>query len=185
MANDSRARMVVSAASLISRHGMSATSFSDVLADSGAPRGSIYHHFPDGKAQLVGDAVRWTAERVLAYQRNCPASTPTETLDWFIDLWRRVVVASHATAGCAIAGVAVDTAPDDVALMAAVRESFAAWVDLLADQLRSAGVESDQAAPIAVATLAGMEGALVLCRATGDSAPLETVARQLLRLLPA
>jgi TetR/AcrR family transcriptional regulator, lmrAB and yxaGH operons repressor len=184
MANDSKARMVASAASLISSHGVSATSFSDVLAHSGAPRGSIYHHFPEGKTQLAEDAVRWTAERVLAHQRSCPCTTPCQVLEWFIDLWRRVVVASHATVGCAVAGVAVDTDPDGAALMAAVRESFAAWIDLLAEQLRSAGIGSDQAASIALATLAGMEGALILCRAQGDSAPLETVASQLLRLLP-
>lgn len=39
-------------------------------------------------------------------------------------------------------------------------------------------------APIAVATLAGMEGALFLCRAEGHSGPLETVAAELMRSLP-
>ena len=29
------------------------------LAHSGAPRGSIYHHFPGGKAQLVEEATRY------------------------------------------------------------------------------------------------------------------------------
>ena len=68
MPQDSRASMVRSAAALIGSQGVSATSFSDVLADSGAPRGSIYHHFPDGKKQLAEDAIRWTSDRVLAYQ---------------------------------------------------------------------------------------------------------------------
>ena len=54
---DSRASMVRSAASLIRTRGVNATSFSDVLADSGAPRGSIYHHFPGGKDQLVDAAI--------------------------------------------------------------------------------------------------------------------------------
>src|ERR1700690_3703722 len=89
MPNDSRAAMVRSAASLIGSHGVSATSFSDVLADSGAPRGSIYHHFPDGKKQLAEDAVRWTSERVLAFQRTCPAVTPVGVLEWLIGVWRR------------------------------------------------------------------------------------------------
>src|SRR5207249_1860292 len=76
MTSDSRARMVRSAASLIRTRGVAGTSFSDVLADSGAPRGSIYHHFPEGKEQLAADAIKWTSERVLAHQRECPASTP-------------------------------------------------------------------------------------------------------------
>ena len=61
--------MVRSAASLIRTRGVNATSFSEVLADSGAPRGSIYHHFPEGKKQLAEDAIRWTSERVLAHLR--------------------------------------------------------------------------------------------------------------------
>ena len=75
MAADSRSRMVRSAASLIRTRGASATSFSEVLADSGSPRGSIYHHFPNGKEQLEADAIRWTSDRVLAHQLDCAATT--------------------------------------------------------------------------------------------------------------
>src|SRR5205823_2194324 len=139
---DSRASMVRSAASLIRTRGVNATSFSEVLADSGAPRGSIYHHFPQGKEQLAEDAIRWTSERVLAHQRTCRATTPAGVLDCFIDMWRQVVLASGGSAGCVVARVAL-------------------------------------------ATVAGMEGALILCRAEGQIGPLETVAAELKRLLPA
>ena len=33
------------------------TSFAEVLERSGAPRGSVYHHFPEGKDQLIGEAL--------------------------------------------------------------------------------------------------------------------------------
>lgn len=42
----------------------------------------------------------------------------------------------------------------------------------------------DRAAQIALAELAGMEGALILCRAEDGSGPLEAVAQELMRLLP-
>src|SRR6266550_8579301 len=113
MGKESRASMVRSAASLIRTRGLSATSFSDVLADSGAPRGSIYHHFPKGKEQLAGDAIRWTSERVIGHQRACRATTPAGVLDCFIDMWRQVVQASNGTAGCVVAGVAIDTGAAD------------------------------------------------------------------------
>jgi TetR/AcrR family transcriptional regulator, lmrAB and yxaGH operons repressor len=61
MAADSRASMIRSAAALFGSRGLCATSFADVLADSGAPRGSIYHHFPGGKRQLAEDAIAWTS----------------------------------------------------------------------------------------------------------------------------
>src|SRR2546428_14066719 len=104
MAADSRARMVRSAASLIRSRGVSATSLSDVLADSGAPRGSIYHHFPDGKAQLAEDAIQWTSERLLTHLRAGAPTTPSAVLERFIAMWRQVVVASGGSAGCVVAG---------------------------------------------------------------------------------
>ncbi len=183
MSKDSRTKMVRSAASLIRTRGATATSFSEVLADSGAPRGSIYHHFPQGKDQLAADAIQWTSERVLAHQGKCPARTPSGVLDCFIDMWRQTVVASGGTAGCVVAGVAVDTLPDAEALMAVVRVTFESWVDLLTRQLHDVGLPPARARSVALATLAGMEGALILCRAERSVAPLEAVAAELKRLV--
>ena len=175
--------MVRSAASLIRTRGVNAASFSEVLADSGAPRGSIYYHFPQGKEQLAEDAIRWTSERVLAHQRACRATTPSGVLDCFIDMWRQVVLASGGAAGCVVAGVAIDTDAADRARMDVVRATFRSWVDLLAEQLVAVGVPTRRASSTALATVAGMEGALILCRAEGQIGPLETVAAELKRLL--
>ncbi len=185
MTNDSRDKMVRSAASLIGARGASATSFSDVLADSGAPRGSIYHHFPEGKAQLTEDAVRWVTERVLAHQRTYAGTTAAGALQWFIAMWRQVVVSSKATSGCVIAGVAVDTPAGDADVMRLVRSSFRAWTSLLAEQLEATGIARQRAKTIALTTLAGMEGALILCRAEGNVKPLDAVADELMRLVEA
>ncbi len=185
MATDSRASMVRSAASLIRSRGVSATSLADVLADSGAPRGSIYHHFPEGKRQLAEDAIRWTSERVLAHLRAGAPTSPSHVLGRFIDMWRRTVVTSGGTAGCVVAGVAIDTVADETGLIGLVRATFRSWAALLAEQLEAVGVPSHRAMPIALATLAGMEGALILCRAEGNVRPLDAVAEELMRLLPA
>src|SRR3982074_1273344 len=155
MAKDSRASMVRSAAALIRTRGVSATSFSDVLADSGAPRGSIYHHFPQGKEQLAGDAIRWTSDRVLAHQRACRATTAGGVLDCFIDMWRQVVLASGGAAGCVVAGVAIDTAADDRGVIDLVRATFRSWVDLLTEQLVAVGVSGRRASRVALAAVGG------------------------------
>jgi AcrR family transcriptional regulator len=176
--------MVRTAASLFSARGANATSFSDVIADSGAPRGSIYHHFPEGKKQLAEDAIRYTADRVLTHLRASKATTPADVLGYFTAMWRYVVVSSHARAGCAVAGVAVDTPADDATVMGLINETFKAWTALLAQQLEEAGVPHKRALPIAMATLAAMEGALILCRAEGSAEPLDAVAEELRRLLP-
>jgi TetR/AcrR family transcriptional repressor of lmrAB and yxaGH operons len=183
MAGDSRERMVRSAAALISSRGVSATSFSDVVANSGAPRGSIYHHFPEGKKQLATEAIRWTSDRVVAYLRAGTETSPDAVLSRFIQLWRQVVVASDASSGCVVAGVALDTGAED-GLMDVARETFRSWETILADQLEQTGIPARRARGISLATLAGMEGALILCRAEGTVQPLDDVAEELMRLLP-
>src|SRR5437899_10169488 len=144
---DSRASMVRSAASLIRTRGVNATSFSEVLADSGARRGSIYYHFPNGKGQLAEDAIRWTSERVLAHQRTCRATTPEGVLDCFIDMWRQVVLASGGAAGCVVAGVAIDTVAADRARMGVVRATIPSRVHLLAEQALARGAAARRALP--------------------------------------
>ncbi|MGI8857426.1 MAG: TetR/AcrR family transcriptional regulator [Thermomicrobiales bacterium] len=184
MGSDSRERMVQSAAALIGAHGLNATSFADVIAESGAPRGSIYHHFPEGKKQLAEEAIHWTSEQILAYQRACVATTAADVLKWFVDLWRQSLLASGCTAGCPVVGVAINTLAGEVDLIAVVRAAFQSWVALLAAQLEAVGVPAQRAAAIALTALAGMEGALILSWAEGDSGPLEAIADELLRLLP-
>lgn len=184
MGSDSRAKMIHSAATLFGSRGLSATSFSDVLADSGAPRGSIYHHFPGGKKQLAEDAIGWTSEQVTAHLRACPPGTAADVLAWFIDLWRQSVQASGGSSGCPVAGIAIDTGTATDDLIGAAHAAFADWVALLADKLQASGVPAHRAGPIATATLAAMEGALILCRAERSSQPLETTAQELMNLLP-
>ena len=105
-------------------------------------------------------------------------------LERFIDMWRQTVIVSGGKAGCVVAGVAIDTDAGEPGLIDVVRATFRSWADLLAEQLQAVGVPAERASPIAMATLAGMEGALILCRAEGNKAPLETIAAELMRLLP-
>src|SRR3984957_17083417 len=137
MNSNSRARMVRSAAALFGSRGLSATSFSAVLADSGAPRGWIYHHFPGGKKQLAQDAIGWTSEQILEHLPTCPATTPSGVLAWFIDLWRQSVQTSGASPGCPVAGIAIDTGSGTDDLIDAARGALPQWTAVLASQLQA------------------------------------------------
>ena len=181
---DSKARMVRSAAALIGTRGLTATSFSDVLTHSGAPRGSIYHHFPNGKRQLAESAIDWTSEQVLGHLGACRATTPSAVLACFIDLWRHSVLASRGSSGCAVAGVAIDIGAFEDDLIGLVRTTFQSWVVELARLLTELKVPPNRARSIAFTAVAGMEGALILCRAEGNTRPLEAVAEELMRLVP-
>ncbi len=185
MENETRSRMVESAASLISAHGSSATSLAEVIEDSGAPRGSIYHHFPDGKRELTQEAVRLTSQRLTNYLRTGTGSNAREVTDHFISLWRRVVLASAGARGCAVVAVALDVGDTDPGLMKLVKDSFRSWTSLFASQLEDVGVPHARARDFSIIALAAMEGALILCRAEGNVKQLDVVAGQLRQLIAA
>ena len=171
--------MVTSAAHLLGSRGARATSFSEVLTDSRAPRGSIYHHFPDGKRQLLGEALRRTTEQVLEYQGTCTAKTASGVLEHFVGLFRQALTSSHCRAGCPVAGVVLDSYADEGTLRDIVRHSFRSWVALLTAQLVTVGIPRRRAHTLAVTTLASVEGGLILCRAEGNLEPLNVIVRQL------
>src|ERR1700688_875921 len=144
VAGNSRDKMVQSAANLIGAQGMNATSFSDVLADSGAPRGSIYFHFPGGKRELAKDAIRLTSEQILAHLRQSQASSPSQVLQHFVALFQHVVEASDGAAGCAVAGVTIDVPSSDEELLSEARAAFHSWAAILAEQLTATGVARER-----------------------------------------
>jgi TetR/AcrR family transcriptional regulator, lmrAB and yxaGH operons repressor len=65
-----RDRLVIVAAQLFRQKGYAATGLSEVLAAAGVPKGSLYHHFPEGKADLARAAADWTAEVLLRIVRD-------------------------------------------------------------------------------------------------------------------
>jgi TetR/AcrR family transcriptional regulator, lmrAB and yxaGH operons repressor len=176
-----RERMVASAAQLLGSQGPRATTFSEVVRTSGAPRGSIYHYFPQGKRQLVEESVRWTEEQVLDHQRRYTGRTPAGVVDHFVGFFRRAVVASKYHAGCPVAAVVVGAYVDGESAGRAVSKTFRSWTDLLAEQLIGRGVAPERARTVSVMTVAGIEGALILSRAEGTVEPLDRVARELRR----
>lgn len=178
MGKDSKFRLVQSAAKLIGARGLSGTSFSDVLADSGGPRGSLYHHFPGGKHEMALEAMALTSQQILGHQRAFPGGTPADVLAWFVAIFRQAVRASGARCGCAVAGVVLD-GDEDCELRAVARATFRAWTTLLAQQLEQSGLPAKRAEALAVTALAAMEGALILCRTERSADALETIADQL------
>ena len=171
-----RRRMVRSAALLFGDRGFAGTGLRDVVAHSAAPRGSIYHHFPGGKAQLAQEAVDLASDAAAGPLEATP--DPVAALHACLDGWRRRLESSDFQAGSTIAAIA--TTPADVT---GTREAAAAayerWSETFANALRESGVRRKKAARLATLASAAIEGALVLCRARRDTTPLRDVGREL------
>ena len=181
--SDARQKMIESAALLFRERGVQGTSFADVLADSGAPRGSIYHHFRSGKTQLAEETTRWAGEFIVAGTVAALAEhDPVGAIDTFRRQWSATLSRSDFAAGCPIVAAALE-GDRDPTVRDAAGQVFSSWEQVLADALRERGVPSARADAIATLLIASIEGAIVLARAQRSTRPLDRVAKELQRVV--
>jgi TetR/AcrR family transcriptional repressor of lmrAB and yxaGH operons len=178
MAKGVRERMVASAVNLLARRGLQSTSFSEVLEDSGAPRGSVYHHFPGGKDQMIGSALHAAGDRAIELLDRKAGAPAEEIATWFLHIWREVLVRGKFEAGCAVLAVAV--AADSPELLDQTARVFRTWRRRLAELLEQGGLQAADAARFAAVLVASSEGAVVLARAEQSLEPFDLVAEQLI-----
>lgn len=171
--NDTRARMVTSAALLLREKGVRGTTVASVLERSGGPRGSVRFHFPGGRTQLITEGLREAGDAVTAHlqARTKGGDSPAEVFAGLCDHYSRQLETTDFAAGCPVWAV-VQEAPDDPDLGPLARSILEAWAEELTSPL----------APFAIASL---EGAITLARLQRSTAPIELVREQVAPLLEA
>jgi TetR/AcrR family transcriptional repressor of lmrAB and yxaGH operons len=172
---DTRDRVLRTAASLFRSQGYHATGLNQVLAEGGAPKGSLYFHFPGGKEQLAVEALQLSAEEFAAELRQAGS------LDEALEVLGKRLVESDFRDGCPIATVALDVASDSDPIREACESSYAMWERMIAEFLDRKGVPDVQG--LATVVLAMIEGALLRARTRRDLAPLQRVGKYLKTLV--
>jgi len=171
--------LVRSAMRLFRRQGYASTGLQQILAESGAPRGSLYHYFPNGKESLGEAAVGMAAGLIgellveLAAKHRDPRT--------FVQGWCRTMAGwmeeSHFQSGCPIATTLLETAPQSPAITRAGRAAIDGWIDVIAGVLAGAGTPAREARTRAQLLIAAMEGALLLSRVRQSKQPILDVAK--------
>ncbi|GAA4603605.1 TetR/AcrR family transcriptional regulator [Actinoallomurus liliacearum] len=183
--DETRARMIEATRTLTEAKGYHGTGLNEVLALSGAPRGSLYHHFPGGKDQLVGEALTGAGREVdglLADLAEEAADVPA-LVHALLDALAERMTASGFAKGCPVATVALEVASSNDALQQITAEVYGGWQRRLADRLHADGREAAEADDVATTVLALIEGALVLARAQRSREPIDRVRRRIAAVL--
>jgi AcrR family transcriptional regulator len=172
--------MIEAAARLLAARGLEGTALADVLAAAPAPRGSMYHHFPGGKDQLLAEAVALAGRRSLEHVAGMDGQSPEAVTRRFLDGWRELLRRTDCRAGCAVLAATVAThAPPVLEQADAV---FAAWTDRLTALFIAGGAVPAAGRAFATTLIAASEGAVALSRAQRRLEPFDVVAAQLLDL---
>lgn len=168
---------------LLGQSGLSGAGLNQVIAASGAPRGSIYHYFPQGKTQLVtealgayGDFFQALVSQMLS--REAPVGENLEAL--FVALARGLDKNGYGN-GCPVGAVLLDLKAGDDPLRAVCQGVISRWEEVFEQYL--AGIAKPRRHELASFIIATLEGALMLCRMESSARPLRTAALMLRQLL--
>jgi TetR/AcrR family transcriptional repressor of lmrAB and yxaGH operons len=179
VSNGARERILAAAVRLFQARGYHGVAVAEILAAADAPKGSLYHHFPLGKAAIAAAAVAFIAERVAArLAAPGPTSVLVREIAGEIGTWtgRR----KGAEAGL-IGALTVGPGAEEEPVRRAVAAAYDRWRKILAARLAAEGAPHPQA--LADLAIAALEGGLLMVRATGAAEPLKGVGSMLERLL--
>ncbi|MGI9293065.1 MAG: TetR/AcrR family transcriptional regulator [Pseudomonadales bacterium] len=172
--------LVRTAMRLFRRQGYSSTGLNQILSESGAPKGSLYHYFPGGKEELAVAAVGLAASmiRLMLEDLSRTRRTSRTFVKGYCDTMANWMEESGYRSGCPIATTMLETAPDSPALVKAGQAALESWVCVISDVFIRDGIGSSDAQKKALALIGAVQGALILARVWNSSDPLHDVARQ-------
>lgn len=180
-----RAKLTAATAALLQRQGYHGTGLAEIVAESGAPRGSLYFYFPGGKEELAcaalqasGDEWRARLERVIDGQPDLGGAVTA-----VCDELARELEASDFAHGCPLATVALEASGSSDPVRATVAGHYQGWIDAIAARLTAAGLAGEPARRIASFALAAIEGGLLLAKVQRSAAPLREVGETLRALV--
>ncbi|MGW7449139.1 TetR/AcrR family transcriptional regulator [Kitasatospora sp. NPDC054795] len=182
---ETRARLIAGTRELIEAQGYFGTGLNRIVAATGAPRGSLYFHFPGGKDQLVAAALTQAGQEVEALLTALAGEgADTATLaEQLIEAFAERLERSDYTSGCPIATVALEVAGTNETLRTVCAGLYAGWQQVLADRLEREGFGPAQAAAAAGQALALLEGAVLLASVRRSREPLDHARHAVRHLL--
>jgi TetR/AcrR family transcriptional regulator, lmrAB and yxaGH operons repressor len=182
-----REALITAAIELFEREGWAGAGLAELVERSGAPRGSLYFHFPGGKEEIAIAAVAAARAELLAALDDAMAGAPEPLvgarrfLDALADRSERAGFAK----GCPITSIAVASSAAPASVRAASAEALEALEARIAHHLRSVAGSAREARRRASWLLSAVEGALARARVAGSRAPLNELRAALPLLVPA
>jgi len=182
-----RERLIAAMTDALRRRGLHGIGLTELLAQAGAPKGVLYHHFPGGKTELAVAAIDDVVARMLGWLDGLlqKHTDPIEAARQWMQGATQRLSGSGFHAGCPLATVALESTPDDHALREALARAFATLRERIALALEQAGETRESAQGVASLIVAAYEGGLLQARVAHSTEPIQQATQTLLGLLAA
>ena len=182
-----REQIIETTCQLMEMQGYHATGLNQILAESDAPKGSLYYYFPDGKEGLAIEAIAHTGSMILSRIEESMAAyeDAAEAVRQFILNLAFYVEKSDYQAGGPITAVALESASTNERLTAVCHETYQSWQNAIEEKLRANDFMPDRAQRLAALIIAALEGGIILSRTERSQRPLQAIAEEIYLLLKA
>jgi TetR/AcrR family transcriptional repressor of lmrAB and yxaGH operons len=176
-----RDQIIQTTSELLENQGYHATGMNEIVKESGAPKGSIYYYFPDGKEGITAEAVmfagKMVSERVKIHLAKF--DDPAESIRSFIETIAHFVEESGFKSGGPLTIVSSETATTSEKLNLVCREAYGMVRMAFQDKLKACGFSEEKAENLAWVIVSAIEGGVILSRTYHTGEPLRKVAREL------
>ncbi|KYG34136.1 TetR/AcrR family transcriptional regulator [Alkalihalobacillus trypoxylicola] len=182
---DSKTNILAAAARLFHLQGYHATGLNQILKESGAPKGSLYYYFPNGKEQLATEAIEQMSERIYVEIKNSLNNFPTlkEGIQFYIEKLAQKFDKIDELESMPIGLLASETSLISEPLRNTCLRSYQKWEDLYYQKLIENHFDSKDASHISVMITCLIEGAITRSLVSHNGNPLREVRISLNKLI--
>ncbi len=180
-----RKPIIDAAVTLFRRQGYANTGLNEIVQQSGAPKGSLYYYFPEGKTSIAAAAVLEAGERVAKTVQDLSdkATSTANLMRAHAKLLAKWMRESTYRDGCPITTVLLEMAPQDRAVSEAGRKAYGMRISIMREKLIEDGFPAKEAKRLATTCVSALQGALIQARIERSGAPIETAADEIAKLL--
>lgn len=182
---NTKEKFIETASKLFEVKGYHATGLNEILAESGAPKGSLYYHFPKGKEQLALEAINSAGEKIkINLLRNLESfKDPVEAIVHNIESLATVIDNEQKTHDMTISLIAIETYSTSEILRKACEEVFDMLEGIYAEKLIEAGIDKAKAYELSSVIGSMTEGGITLSLTRKNGGPLRLIAKQMPKII--
>lgn len=174
----SRDKILLTATRLFCLRGYHATGLNQILKESGAPKGSLYYHFPEGKEQLAVEAITISRNLVAdKLSRNLNSGNPVEAIQHHLQMLADIFSTEERLhdewfALVPFGLMAAESAFENETMREACEETFLCWGDIYIQKLLEHGYSEEKAKNLSTSLIAIIEGGVILALTQKSGQPL-------------
>ena len=171
-------RLIRAAAHLFSNRGYHGVGLAEILAEAQAPKGSLYHHFPNGKSDLAMASATWASDQILLLIATSfePANSFSDGATTLCCNLADLFDTAGKWCGCPISSTLFE-GPDNVQFHRHAAHLFEGWITEVEYHAQRLGLDQDEATATAQNFYILLQGGWQLARVRRSS--------EVLRSLPA